>query len=647
MHRFIPARAGNTAATRGRWWWAPVHPRTCGEHDHDPARSSLATGSSPHVRGTPRRRRSARRRWGFIPARAGNTPARRMRCRRRSVHPRTCGEHWAAADEHMARVGSSPHVRGTRRISPADIGAYRFIPARAGNTRRAPCRRASSSVHPRTCGEHASRGRASSARTGSSPHVRGTRHRLGHRRVAGRFIPARAGNTVSASVESSRSSVHPRTCGEHLAPLQIGRTVDGSSPHVRGTLPPSLASLDFPRFIPARAGNTSASVCFSMASTVHPRTCGEHRTYNRCAGKYGGSSPHVRGTRALRDDPPARDRFIPARAGNTPSPPPHPSTAPVHPRTCGEHRKPTIQARPLAGSSPHVRGTRRRLRDAAARVRFIPARAGNTIASICAVSSPAGSSPHVRGTRALGERSAGALRFIPARAGNTELSPELDCRLEVHPRTCGEHSTGGGEHPRVVGSSPHVRGTPFAVVRRDHRGRFIPHVRGTLLRPQRGSAAVRFIPARAGNTSGARPTTTRGPVHPRTCGEPIQAHVEDLHAYGSSPHVRGTLHQHGPRAAPIRFIPARAGNTPTWCVRRWAPSVHPRTCGEHSLVMQDSLDQYGSSPHVRGTLPSSRTIRAHRRFIPARAGNTKRANICGRPSPVHPRTCGEHSASSL
>ena len=54
----------------------------------------------------------------------------------------------------VRNTGSSPLARGTRPRGPAAVPALRFIPARAGNTPgRASCRRRSS-VHPRSRGEH-------------------------------------------------------------------------------------------------------------------------------------------------------------------------------------------------------------------------------------------------------------------------------------------------------------------------------------------------------------------------------------------------------------------------------------------------------------------------------------------------------------
>ena len=157
-----------------------------------------------------------------------------------------------------------------------------------------------------------------------------------------------------------------------------------------------------------------------MFSTVHPRECGEH----------GGQ--HVRHGQI--------ERFIPASAGNTETSDFCSCTDSVHPRECGEHSRSSRNLRNRAGSSPRVRGTRRRAWPAQDRRRFIPASAGNTHN---ASAKPTAWSVHprecgehlrIRADRQQRER------FIPASAGNTPKPTSTTCSIPVHPRECGEHS---------------------------------------------------------------------------------------------------------------------------------------------------------------------------------------------------------------
>ena len=294
-------------------------------------------GSSPRVRGTPETAPQDRRPRRFIPACAGNTRRTVRQWFQPTVHPRVCGEHGAIGIEVCVPNGSSPRVRGTRHRRPLWGRCQRFIPACAGNTRAGPAGADLEPVHPRVCGEHGLRRGLSRPRGGSSPRVRGTQERHPSRRRGFRFIPACAGNTPRESVPRNRSTVHPRVCGEHNLAVGEKDRKTGSSPRVRGTLRKDERVRHLQRFIPACAGNTAVGRFAAAAKSVHPRVCGEHFHPVVRRGNSRGSSPRVRGTRPGSLDDGGRDRFIPACAGNTSTC--HGKTArpPVHPRVCGEH----------------------------------------------------------------------------------------------------------------------------------------------------------------------------------------------------------------------------------------------------------------------------------------------------------------------
>ena len=261
---------------------------------------------------------------------------------------------------------------------------------------------------------------------------------------------------------------------------------------------------------------------FRAVSTrpVHPRGCGEHSECNRRMTWQAGSSPRVRGTQSRSHASVTPERFIPAGAGNTAYREQSAVRGPVHPRGCGEHANLRAELSNPNGSSPRVRGTRRRCGDALEDVRFIPAGAGNT-------------------------------RDIPAR------------RLlgAVHPRGCGEHCIEHCGDPICAGSSPRVRGT----------------LRG--FRSRRAEA--RFIPAGAGNTCRRDARLSHSTVHPRGCGEHCPASCGWLSGPGSSPRVRGTRGSGRGQGGQARFIPAGAGNTSLENAPLVRRPVHPRGCGEH------------------------------------------------------------------
>ena len=378
----------------------------------------------------------------------------------------------------------------------------------------------------------------------------------------------------------------------------------GSSPRVRGTQMGRRTRRPAARFIPACAGNSTVAHATPTIVAVHPRVCGELTSEFWRQRNRHGSSPRVRGTR--RRSAPLWRR--PA----------------VHPRVCGELRVSRVPFRTFSGSSPRVRGTRhspprmcwlspvhprvcgelRRRAFAQARGgRFIPACAGNSPQSVVEAVATAGSSPRVRGTR---------LRSRPL----LPLPP-------VHPRVCGELYMRSVLRVADVGSSPRVR--ELLQGRRLHHRvvRFIPacagnslsscpsrapvvgsspRVRGTQVFQRSEAVDDWFIPACAGNSRG----------QPRQLGVPG----------GSSPRVRGTRRAECADQGDGRFIPACAGNSTNSPEGHRSHSVHPRVCGELPDAFARACSRAGSSPRVRGTLTHDDRP-AHRvRFIPACAGNS-------------------------
>ena len=193
--RFNPARAGNTLSGSGRLLRAAVQPRACGEHSRAHWPVACAAGSTPRVRGTPGDPCDAAAGLRFNPARAGNTSGSRVASGATSVQPRACGEHQHPAGGAHVRYGSTPRVRGTLLLRLFGLRIVRFNPARAGNTERSRTSAAGSAVQPRACGEHPMFRTSWRKLTGSTPRVRGTRRLFLGEAVPARFNPARAGNT--------------------------------------------------------------------------------------------------------------------------------------------------------------------------------------------------------------------------------------------------------------------------------------------------------------------------------------------------------------------------------------------------------------------------------------------------------------------
>ena len=418
-----------------------VHPRVCGEQALLRRSVQDLGGSSPRVRGTAETRFHKTRHTRFIPACAGNRTPRPPTTPPAPVHPRVCGEQPLIVVRRSGRFGSSPRVRGTD--SPASIAAskLRFIPACAGNRITAGGSGGSGSVHPRVCGEQDVVNHETWAGTGSSPRVRGTDIHIRRGHPGRRFIPACAGNRITGVPGESAGAVHPRVCGEQSVPRAVSPVSCGSSPRVRGTAAPPRAIGLRPRFIPACAGNSTHRPQASERRAVHPRVCGEQTTSASLARSDFGSSPRVRGTAATRRCSTYSCRFIPACAGNSTTSSYFAVSQPVHPRVCGEQPIATRARPPSVGSSPRVRGTER-----------------------------------------VADGSFRADRFIPACAGNSSRAPGLSSENPVHPRVCGEQADPRLGRRKKIGSSPRVRGTACALRDLPGGGRFIPACAGNRVR---------------------------------------------------------------------------------------------------------------------------------------------------------------------
>ncbi len=232
-----------------------------------------------------------------------------------------------------------------------------------------------------------------------------------------RIIPARAGPTRPPSTSRSLKPDHPRSCGANFTPVETGSTPAGSSPLVRGQPELVLDPVERVRIIPARAGPTGRRSCRWSWRADHPRSCGANADQRMAVDDMNGSSPLVRGQPNHRQNTRWHYRIIPARAGPTWAATRRPRPSSDHPRSCGANMGGNPEAEAQFGSSPLVRGQRRRTRCHRLRRRIIPARAGPTPVV------------RVRGW----------------------FQPD-------HPRSCGANGVRGSPRPASGGSSPLVRG---------------------------------------------------------------------------------------------------------------------------------------------------------------------------------------------
>ena len=130
----------------------------------------------------------------------------------------------------------------------------------------------------------------------------------------------------------------------------------GSSPQVRGRPRTCCTTSELVGLIPAGAGQTSSSCSASSPRRAHPRRCGADR------GNLGpqvvgtGSSPQMRGRRRRHSVHAVARGLIPADAGQTPPPSPETTPARAHPRRCGADCHLRVHVKHVTGSSPQMRG---------------------------------------------------------------------------------------------------------------------------------------------------------------------------------------------------------------------------------------------------------------------------------------------------
>ncbi len=233
--RFIPTHVGNTCSYRSTRSPTSVHPHACGEHGGHRHRIPSRFGSSPRMWGTQQRTAGGFHHFRFIPTHVGNTCLTAAWKRHLSVHPHACGEHQYWTTTSTVASGSSPRMWGTPRLRSFVRPGARFIPTHVGNTRHGSQTLTSHPVHPHACGEHVNCPINYGHQLGSSPRMWGTLFEGRSLLEPGRFIPTHVGNTSPGTLATDHRSVHPHACGEHRLGLSSHPLLRGSSPRLWGT----------------------------------------------------------------------------------------------------------------------------------------------------------------------------------------------------------------------------------------------------------------------------------------------------------------------------------------------------------------------------------------------------------------------------
>ena len=139
--------------------------------------------------------------------------------------------------------------------------------------------------------------------------------------------------------------------------------------------------------------------------------------------------------------------------------------------------------------------------------------------------------------------------------------------------------------------------------------------------------------------AGTPPRSSR--VHPRVCGEATHQPCFQHHLSGPSPRVRGSPDQPPYRTIASGSIPACAGKPGAACSARRSAWVHPRVCGEAASALSLSGSVTGPSPRVRGSRRAADACLRRHGSIPACAGKPSSPTCRQAVRWVHPRVCGE------
>ena len=136
-------------------------------------------------------------------------------------------------------------------------------------------------------------GRASAS--GSSPRMRGLFCCPPHSRSRSRFIPAHAGLMYSSTKRTKRTTVHPRVCGAYHRLCRLFRSVNGSSPRVRGLCKIKKGRDNMDGSFPRMRGLLQGSSGCAAATRFIPAHAGLIHMQPQKPPCWCGSSPRMRG----------------------------------------------------------------------------------------------------------------------------------------------------------------------------------------------------------------------------------------------------------------------------------------------------------------------------------------------------------------
>ena len=167
-----------------------------------------------------------------------------------------------------------------------------------------------------------------------------------------------------------------------------------------------------------------------------------------------------------------------------------------------------------------------------------------------------------------------------------------------------------------------------------------PRVRGKPTRWCTACRKRRSIPACAGETISYGVKRIDDEVYPRVCGGNRERVGDDGATQGLSPRVRGKPSARDASSPSERSIPACAGETRCPPQTPLPGAVYPRVCGGNVAADALLVWRQGLSPRVRGKLVANALPKNPDGSIPACAGETVAAPVVTIAAEVYPRVCG-------
>ena len=153
---------------------------------------------------------------------------------RAAIQPRVCGDYYTKEVFLVCQIDTTPRMRGLRDALMIVIPPLRYNPAYAGTTRTNGRRTYTLAIQPRVCGDYNGISSSASARTDTTPRMRGLLKPKDGEKPVERYNPAYAGTTPGMEQRIQRAAIQPRVCGDYTFVSSGDRVTIDTTPRMRG-----------------------------------------------------------------------------------------------------------------------------------------------------------------------------------------------------------------------------------------------------------------------------------------------------------------------------------------------------------------------------------------------------------------------------